>query len=60
MALLRNLIMERHPLYALGAWADSLLPQAVGLPEGGAAKLNDDRVGRAPERLFDAGHRKAP
>ena len=54
MALIRNLIMERHPLYALGAWAESFLPEAVGLPEGGAARLNDDRVGRALDRLFDA------
>lgn len=54
MVLVRNLIMERHPLYALGAWAQSFLPKAVGLPEGGAAKINDDRVGRALDRLFDA------
>ena len=54
MALIRNLIMERHPLYALGAWASSFLPEAVDLPEGGAGRLNDDRVGRALDRLFDA------
>jgi transposase len=54
MALIRNLIVERHPLYALGAWAESFLPPVLGLPEGGAAKLNDDRVGRALDRLFDA------
>ena len=54
MVLLRNLIVERHPLYAVGAWADSLLPQVAGLPGGGGAKLNDDRIGRALDRLFDA------
>lgn len=52
--LLRNLIEARTPLYALGEWAAERDPVLLGLPAGRAGVLNDDRVGRALERLFDA------
>lgn len=54
MVLVRNLIMERHPLYGLGAWAQSILPSVIDLREEQVPALNDDRVGRALDRLFDA------
>lgn len=40
-------------LYAIGEWAARLQPALLGLGEGDAAFLNDDRVGRALDRLFD-------
>lgn len=51
--LLRNLIEERQPLYALGAWVAERDPWVLGLGEI-SSPLNDDRVGRALEQLFDA------
>ena len=54
MLLLRNLIIHRHPLYGLGAWAKTMLPEVVGMNDHEIDQLNDDRVGRALDRLFDA------
>ena len=52
--LVRNLCLEREPLYGLAAWAAGFQPLLVGLAPGEAALLNDDRVGRALDGLFDA------
>lgn len=50
-----NLMLGRQPLYGLGEWAADYDPALLGL-DGVAdlAVLNDDRVGRALEALFDA------
>ena len=52
--LIRNLCVEREPLYGLAQWAGSFAPALVGIERGQAALLNDDRVGRALDQLFDA------
>ena len=52
--LLRNIIEARIPLYALGEWAAERDPRLLGLPDDPSGVLNDDRVGRALDRLFDA------
>jgi transposase len=52
--VVRNLIVCHRPLYALGEWAAPYDPAVLGLAAGEAALLNDDRVGRVLERLFDA------
>jgi transposase len=49
-----NLLIGRAPLYGLGEWAAPYAPHLLGLPDGDTAWLNDDRVGRALVRLFDA------
>jgi len=51
--VVRNLCVEREPLYGLAGWAASLEPGLVGLAAGEARLLNDDRVGRALDALFD-------
>lgn len=51
--VLRNLIEQRRPLYGLGEWVAERDPSVLGLA-GTSARLNDDCVGRALERLFDA------
>ena len=50
--LLRNILIEREPLYALHEWADRFDEPLLGLPAGAARLLNDDRVGRALDALF--------
>jgi hypothetical protein len=49
-----NLLVGRQPLYGLGEWAARFDPALLGLAPGEVAALNDDRVGRTLDRLFDA------
>jgi transposase len=49
-----NLVLGREPLYGLGEWAARYDPCLLGLTETDVGALNDDRVGRALEALFDA------
>lgn len=49
-----NLLVGRAPLYGLGEWAAPYAPGLLGLADGDTGWLNDDRVGRALVRLFDA------
>jgi len=49
-----NIAAGHLPVYALGDWAAGYDPAVLGLGVGDAAALNDDRVGRMLDRLFDA------
>lgn len=50
-AFLRCLIIARTPLYSVIEWARPFHPRLLGCaPE----QLNDDRIGRSLDRLFDA------
>jgi transposase len=52
--LVRNLCVAREPLYGLADWAGRFDPALLGLAAGESEFLNDDRVGRALDQLFDA------
>lgn len=52
-AVVRNLVIGRRPVYALGEWAAAYDPDLLGFAPGEAELLNDDRVGRTLARLFD-------
>ncbi|MCA1701595.1 MAG: IS1634 family transposase, partial [Actinobacteria bacterium] len=52
--LVRNLCVSREPIYALGEWAAPFDPVLLGVTADDVALLNDDRVGRALDQLFDA------
>jgi transposase len=53
--LLRTIVLnDRQPIYTHAEWAARAEPGLIGLTDGQAASLNDDRVGRALDRLFDA------
>jgi transposase len=53
--LLRTIVLnDRQPIYSHAEWATRAEPSLIGLREGEAGFLNDDRVGRALDRLFDA------
>jgi transposase len=54
LVLLRNLLLSREPIYGVGEWAARYAPDLLGLDEGEVALLNDDRVGRALDKLFAA------
>ena len=54
LLLVRNLLVCREPLYGVGEWAARHEPALLGLSDEQLGALNDDRVGRALDRLFDA------
>jgi transposase len=54
LVLLRNLLISREPLYGIGEWAARHEPELLGLSDTQLSALNDDRIGRALDRLFDA------
>jgi len=54
LLFVRNILIERHPLYKLSEWAAHFDPCLVGLAETKLSALNDDRVGRSLDALFDA------
>jgi transposase len=54
LVLLGNLLVSREPIYGLGEWAARYVPDLLGLNEDEIKLLNDDRVGRALDKLFAA------
>lgn len=50
----RNILLSRTPLYSLSDWASSFVPEVLGLSSHEMGLLNDDRVGRSLDYLFDA------
>jgi transposase len=52
LVLLKNLLLGREPLYGVAAWAARHDPDLIGLSQGQIASLNDDRIGRCLDRLF--------
>jgi transposase len=54
LVLLRNLLIPREPIYGVGEWAARHVPEELGLTAAEVRLLNDDRVGRALDRLFAA------
>jgi transposase len=54
LVLLKNLLIAREPLYGVGQWAARHAPERLGLTLKQVPSLNDDRVGRCLDRLFDA------
>ncbi len=52
--VVRNIVAGHRPVYALAEWAERYDPAVLGLATGDAVALNDDRVGRMLDRLFDA------
>ena len=54
LILLKNLLVSREPLYGVGEWAARHVPELLGLRPDQLPSLNDDRVGRCLDLLFDA------
>ena len=52
--LLKNYLVSREPIYGVGEWARQYVPRLLGLRPSQMGSLNDDRVGRCLNRLFDA------
>lgn len=54
LLLLRNILLSREPLYGQGEWAERFAPELLGLRKQDLDHLNDDRVGRSLDRLFQS------
>jgi transposase len=54
MVVLRMLVIERAPVYKLTEWAAGRDPALLGLAADEVQAINDDRVGRALDGLFEA------
>jgi len=54
LLFVRNILIERHPLYQLSEWASRYDPKLIGLGANSTSILNDDRVGRSLDTLFKA------
>src|SRR3954452_21453959 len=54
LVLVQNLLISREPLYGVGEWAARHVPALLGLNPEQLPALNDDRVGRCLDRLFEA------
>ncbi len=54
LLLTRNILVERQPLYNLSQWSKNYEPELIGLQGLKASVLNDDRVGRSLNALFEA------
>jgi len=52
--LLRNIILDRGPVYSINGWGSPFRPDLIGLKPDEIGRLNDDRIGRALDSLFDA------
>jgi len=54
LVLVRNILIAREPVYGVGQWATRHAPDQLDLRDEEVALLNDDRLGRCLDRLFDA------
>lgn len=52
--MVTNILASHLPLYAVPQWAEGFVPELLGLKPGQTQLLNDDRIGRAIDRLFEA------
>ena len=53
LVLVRNILSSREPVYGIGQWASSYAPDLFDMWHHEMNRLNDDRVGRCLDRLFD-------
>jgi len=56
VVLLKNYLTSRQPIYGVSGWARQHAPEQLQLSKEQIASLNDDRVGRNLDRLFEADH----
>ena len=54
VVLVRNILVSREPVYGVGQWASGYAPDLLDVWYYQVDLLNDDRIGRCLDRLFDA------
>jgi hypothetical protein len=56
LVLVKNILISRQPIYGVGEWAARYAPDLLGLAPAEVGLLNDDRMGRCLEKLFECDH----
>ncbi len=51
--MVANVLTSRGPLYSVPEWLGRHIPEQLGLEEAQASAMNDDRIGRALDRLYE-------
>ena len=54
LVLVRNVLLSRQPVYGVAEWAAQFAPDLFDLWPEDVARLHDDRLGHALDRLFDS------
>lgn len=54
LVLLRNIILEREPVYGIGRWVTLYSESMLGLSTDQVPHMNDDRIGRSLDQLYDS------
>jgi len=54
LVLLKNYLVSRDPIYGVAEWASQYRPDLLDIEGVKLSSLNDDRVGRCLDRLFEA------
>lgn len=57
LLLVRNFTLSRHPLYGVADWARRFDAERLELTDAQVALINDDRLGRLLDKLFDIDRR---
>ena len=52
--LIRNILVSREPIYGIGEWISGFPAELLGISGKDAMHINDDRIGRSLERIFDS------
>ena len=53
LVMVANVLLSREPLYAVREWLDSHASEFLGLEPEDGELFNDDRIGRALDRLYE-------
>ena len=53
-AMIANILTSRQPLYAVPGWLGQRVVEHAGIRDDQVILMNDDRIGRALDRLFQA------
>lgn len=53
-AMITNILISRRPLYGMRKWAEGFVPEHFGIDADEVELLNDDRLGRALDRMYSA------
>ena len=52
--LIRNILVSREPMYGIGEWISGFPAELLGISGDDAMHINDDRIGKSLERIFDS------
>ena len=55
--LIHNILSVSMPMYEISDWASTVSESSIGLEENESGLINDDRVGKSLEQLYDGRHK---